>query len=96
MPDLYRHTFDGRIPTGFDDVPDLGKRWVFFLDAAGVARFARPAYVLGAGFDPDFAHWLKVFRDYGRPPRDLRAPTRLESEPEDEDSAPSTGGQEQR
>jgi hypothetical protein len=32
--------------------------------------------VLGAGFDPDFAHWLKVFRDYGRPPRDLRAPTR--------------------
>ena len=55
--------------------PDLGKRWVFFLDAAGVARFARPAYVLGAGFDPDFAHWLKVFRDYGRPPRDLSVPT---------------------
>ena len=76
VPDLYRHPFDGQVPEGFDDVPDLGKRWVFFLDAAGVARFARPAYVLGAGFDPDFAHWLKVFRDYGRPPRDLSVPTR--------------------
>jgi hypothetical protein len=79
-----RHPFDGLVPKGFEDTPDLGKRWVFFLDAAGVARFARPAYVLGGSFDPDLNHWLRVYRDYGRPPRDLPQPSREEEELEEE------------
>jgi len=83
-PTFMRHPFDGLVPKGFEDAPDLGKRWVFFLDAAGVARFARPAYVLGGSFDPDLNHWLRVYRDNGRPPRDLPQPSRAEEELEEE------------
>ena len=87
-----RHPFDGLVPEGFEDTPDLGKRWVFFLDAAGVARFARPAYVLGGKFDPDLAHWLRVYRDNGRPPRDLPEPSREEPGEEELDSTEEPDG----
>lgn len=92
QPTFMRHPFDGLVPEGFEDTPDLGKRWVFFLDAAGVARFARPAYVLGGKFDPDLDHWLRVYRDNGRPPRDLPQPSREEPEDETEDSAEEPDG----
>lgn len=91
-PIFMRHPFNGLILEGMEDTPDLGKRWVFFLDAAGVARFARPAYVLGGKFDPDLSHWLRVYRDNGRPQRDLIAPSREDELEQELDSSEETGG----
>jgi hypothetical protein len=34
--------------------------------------------------DPDLNHWLRVYRDNGRPPRDLPQPSRAEEELEEE------------
>jgi hypothetical protein len=37
---------------------------------------ATPFYAHEAGFDAGMAHWLRVFRDHGRPPRELPRPER--------------------
>lgn len=68
-PTVIHHPFDGTAPPGWRDSPDLNKRWLIFVDAVGVARVAKP--LGGSGFGADLQHWLTVFRDHGRPVRDL-------------------------
>jgi hypothetical protein len=75
-PTFVHHALDGTPPPGMHESPDLRKRWLFFVDPAGVARVATPFYAHEAGFDAGMAHWLRVFRDHGRPPRELPRPER--------------------
>lgn len=50
---------------------DGGRRWLMFIDAYGVARGAAPFTVANVVDDGPMRQWLSVFRDHGRPPRDL-------------------------
>ena len=61
----------------------LDKRWIFFVDAAGVARVVAPLFSVEGGFDPRLDHWLTVFRDHGRPERDLPEVQRFSEEDEE-------------
>jgi hypothetical protein len=53
------------------EAADMGKRWLLFVDAAGVVREASPWLEGGALRLVDFQHWVTVFRENGAPPRDL-------------------------
>jgi len=62
-----------------DDVPvtvDGGRRWLMFVDSYGVARNVAPFTAANAVDDGAMRQWVSVFRDHGRPPRDLPAPER--------------------
>jgi len=51
------------------DAADMGKRWLLFVDAAGVVREALP-WLDGATLrEPNLVHWLTVFRENGAPTR---------------------------
>jgi hypothetical protein len=64
-PELLLHDF---LPP---ESPDVGKRWLFFVDPAGVIRVAAPFSSQVAAFGDRLEHWMTVFRDHGRPARDL-------------------------
>jgi len=65
------HACEG-VPAGSEEeAPDRGRRWLFFVDSAGVARVVKRFFGQESGFDGALRHWLDVFRDHGRPPRDL-------------------------
>ncbi len=81
---LIVHPYSAAPPPGLTDAVDLNKRWIFFVDAAGVARVVAPLFSVEGGFDGRLDHWLTVFRDHGRPPRELPEVVRF-SETEDED-----------
>ncbi len=67
------HGASPRIPgLLLDDVGDQYRSWLMFLDAGGVARVVRPFYGMSQ-LDESFDHWLRVFRDHGRPRRELPA-----------------------
>ena len=78
------HPFDGR-PTGEGfESPDLNKRWLMFVDAAGVIRVCQPYVAVGASFEGNLGHWLTVFREHGEPTRNMPQVLR-KSELEEED-----------
>ncbi len=56
---------------GRDEAPN-SRRWLFFIDSAGIVRaqseMPSGLFVLG---DENFKRWVTVFRDHGRPPREL-------------------------
>jgi hypothetical protein len=87
---LIVHPYTAAPPVGLTDAVDLNKRWIFFVDAAGVARVVAPLFSVEGGFDGRLDHWLTVFRDHGRPERDLPAVKRLSEE--DEEGDDSDGG----
>ena len=64
---------------GSDDAPmtiDGGRRWLMFVDAYGVARNVAPFTSADAVDAGAMRQWVSVFRDHGRPPRDLPSPKR--------------------
>jgi hypothetical protein len=67
------HGFDGRPNAAGSESPDLNKRWLMFVDAAGVVRVCQPYVSLGSGFEGRLGHWLTVFREHGQPARELPA-----------------------
>lgn len=73
---VFAHPYTAAPPAGLADAVDLNKRWIFFIDAAGVARVVSPLFSVEGGFEPRLAHWLTVFKDHGRPARDLPVPVR--------------------
>ncbi len=79
---LIVHPYTAAPSVGLTDAVDLNKRWIFFVDAAGVARVVSPLFSVGGGFDPRLDHWLTVFRDHGRPERDLPPVQRFSEEDE--------------
>ena len=80
------HPFDGRSTVDGFDSPDLNKRWLMFVDAAGVVRVCQPYVAVGQGFEGRLGHWLTVFREHGQPPRELPEVRRASEQDEDEDS----------
>jgi hypothetical protein len=58
---------------GDPETPDMNRRWIFFVDSSNVIRVVLPlaAILLRPDFDDPLLHWLEVFRDHGRPERDL-------------------------
>ncbi|MCP3916497.1 MAG: hypothetical protein GY711_13145 [bacterium] len=70
--------------TGSEASPDRGKRWLLFVDSAGVIRIATPFFAQERGFDDRMQHWLTVFKDHGRPERELPRPERDADEGEDD------------
>ena len=62
--------------------PDGGKRWILFIDPYGIARVATLYLGRGSGFDDKLKHWLRVFREHGRPERALPEYGREELEDE--------------
>jgi hypothetical protein len=73
-------------PAGAEEAPDRGRRWLFFVDSAGVARVVKRFFGQESGFDGALRHWLDVFRDHGRPSRDLpEVPRGAEDSAEEED-----------
>ncbi|MEW6071156.1 MAG: VOC family protein [Planctomycetota bacterium] len=82
-PALLVHPFAGEIPPGMDDAPDRYKRWLLFVDSSDIVRVASPFLVQFGGFDDLLRHWLTVFRDHGRPERELPAVPRLGEEGEE-------------
>ncbi len=59
---------------------DQDKRWLLFLDSHGVVRFAATYASQRGGLHAHLLHWLRVFRDAGRPPRELPVVRRCSSE----------------
>ncbi|MBL8840762.1 MAG: hypothetical protein JNL90_04440 [Planctomycetes bacterium] len=55
-----------------DGVESNSRRWLLFIDSAGIVRALSelPSGVVVAS-DENFKRWLTVFRDHGRPPREL-------------------------
>jgi len=84
-PLILWHPFDGSPPAGRRDSPDLNKRWLLFVDAAGIVRVAHPFRLAGGGFGARLGHWLTVFRDHGQPERDLPPVRRASEEDPEED-----------
>lgn len=85
-PTLLFHHLDGTAPEG-ELVPDLNKRWILFVDSSGIVRVAHPFLTNQIEFDANLRHWLRVFRDHGRPARALPPVPRYveeETPPEDE------------
>ena len=77
---LIVHPYTAAPPVGLTDAVDMNKRWIFFVDAAGVARVVAPLFSVEGSFDPRLDHWLTVFRDHGRPVRELPEVVRFSEE----------------
>ena len=94
-PRVRTHRLDGLPRVGpdgarADEQADLSKRWLLYVDGRNVLRVARPFLAQADELEPRLIHWLDVFRDHGRPDRDLPEPLRAseaESETEDEDES---------
>jgi len=68
------------VPDGIAAPPS--KRWLLFVDSAGVVRYPSEMPTgLFAADDRDFKQWVTVFRDHGRPKRDLPPVERPKVEP---------------
>ncbi|MSR46619.1 MAG: hypothetical protein EXS13_06095 [Planctomycetes bacterium] len=69
-----------------DGVEANSKRWLLFIDSAGVVRglSEMPTGAMVAD-NPQFKQWLTVFRDHGRPKRDLPPAERPKLDPPRED-----------
>ena len=50
---------------------DRGKRWLFFVDPAGVIRHAGSFAVLSTRLDPGLELWIDALRDFQEPEREL-------------------------
>ncbi len=70
-PRLVTHRHSGRAPEGMEDSPDGNRRWLLFVDSARIARVVMPFIGGGDLLQTRMGHWLTVFRDCGRPERDL-------------------------
>jgi len=68
---------------GGESACDEGRRWLMFVDSSSIARFVSGWFAQSSGFDSRLQQWLTVFRDVGRPLRDLPEVKRL-SESEEE------------
>jgi hypothetical protein len=82
---LIAHPYSAAAPVGLSDAVDMNKRWIFFVDAAGVARVVAPLFSVEGGFDGRLDHWLTVFRDHGRPVRKLPQVVRFSEEEGEEE-----------
>ena len=69
------------VPDGIEAPPS--RRWLFFVDSAGIvrARSDFPNALIVADPASGFTQWLTVFRDHGRPPRDLPPVERPQLDP---------------
>ncbi len=68
---LVPHAFTGLVPEGAEEPPDEFRRWLMFLDPGNVARVVLPFFGQATVTNGRLRHWLTVFRDHGRPPREL-------------------------
>jgi hypothetical protein len=55
--------------------------WIVFVDSFGSVRAASPLLMGKPRDEAGFDRWLKVFREHGRPPRELPELVREASEP---------------
>ena len=86
------HAFDGRPAVGAEDPPDRGRNWLLFVDSCNVVRQVAPFFGTLGTIDEGMRHWLTVFRDHGRPARDLPAAVRRSKAPEEPESTEPGGG----
>ncbi len=70
-PVVATHAWDGRRPVGDLEDPELGGSWCVFADHHGTVRMREPWVAGAGGFSDGMRHWLRVFRDHGRPQRRL-------------------------
>jgi hypothetical protein len=75
------------IPDGVES--PRSRRWLMFIDSAGIVRaLSELPSGLFVSKDPNFSRWLEVFRDHGRPPRDLPAVERPKVAPTPKEDPP--------
>ena len=95
-PRFATHAFPASIHTPDPVTPDGNRRWLFFVDTWSVIRVAQPlsGALLQSDFDEALDHWITVFRDHGRPPRELPEVKRFEEaeEAEEEVEIDARGG----
>jgi hypothetical protein len=72
-PALVTHKFPPSIGTPDPTSSDGNQRWILFVDSAGVIRQVVPLVniILSEEFEGTLLHWIDVFKDHGRPDRDL-------------------------
>jgi len=85
-PLVVTHAIPGWTAVRDPETADKGRRWLLFIDSTSIARIVTPltSVMAEAGFDDFISHWLAVFRDHGRPERDLPAYSRHAEEDEGE------------
>ena len=47
-----------------EEAPGASKAWLGLVDSSGVLRTCERLYRTPTGFQPDFMHWLRVFKDH--------------------------------
>ncbi|MFT4540117.1 MAG: hypothetical protein ACI841_000495 [Planctomycetota bacterium] len=82
---IQTHRFDGRLATGSHLLPDRGRNWLFFVDSCNVIRQVTPFFGQAGALTQDMRHWMTVFRDHGRPARELPDALRQSENDEEED-----------
>lgn len=65
------HPYDGSPIGNAEESPDANRRWMIFVDHANVVRFLQPFYGSEGSLEERLTHWLTVYRDHGRPEREL-------------------------
>ena len=84
-PEIVTHSIPPWTPATDGKAPDQYKRWVLFVDSLNVIRCVLPYVILhDAEFNRQLDHWMTVFRDHGRPERDLPRYSRNEKGDDDE------------
>lgn len=82
---VLRHALPGEARGEGGGIPDHGKRWLFFVDSSDIVRVAAPFLTQSTDFSDRLDHWLRVFRDHGRPVRELPEVPRWEPEPDEDE-----------
>jgi len=84
-PEIVTHAIPGWTAETDGTAPDQYKRWVLFVDSLNIIRCLLPYVILhDAEFNDQLDHWMTVFRDHGRPERDLPTYTRGENSADEE------------
>ena len=84
-PEIVTHAIPGWTAETDGKAPDQYKRWVLFVDSLNIIRCLLPYVVLhDAEFNGQLDHWMTVFRDHGRPERDLPRYSRNENDDDGE------------
>jgi hypothetical protein len=75
---LHEHPF---VPDGVNT--PAARRWLMFVDSAGVVRALSELPTGVLAYEGEIKQWMRVFRDHGRPPRELPPVERPKVEPQD-------------
>lgn len=92
-PRVVTHTIPGWTAVRDPETADRGRRWLLFVDSGNIVRIVTSltSVMAEVGFDDQVSHWLTVFRDHGRPARNLPTYSQRVEEEEAGEEDPDEG-----